>query len=462
MTHKIYINCQFIQYFSYIYSVFFSSDIDMCCSPYRLKRALCKPVVILALTFLLVFFRNKYESIGDNITTAQSIQEHEIAQLTSDQHQKSVRDIHTVEFPIRYPMGGINYREACPLDFDCFVHSGHQIQNLINISHFDLVLARGPQGVKRLNDLWLAGGKKRDPKQVWVSSHAESVLNGVNFAGLNDDMDSQFNWTIYRSENATINFNMFHVKKTSSYSMENVIKEYTALGKTKSFCWAINNCNNGWTKRVDLGIKIIRNLPEKIHMWGMAPRTCFSPVSDHIFSHGSFKISKNPQISRREKIQDCKFYFSLENSNCSGYITEKFSNALLSYAVPIVNGWLDSYEKELPGSFIHVSKFRSMAELGNYLDYLLKNETAYFEYHKWRLQNTVIDHDEKDTKRECTMCRKMAEVVKSFDSNMPLVSTINSLRQKFRDGSFSKCNTTQHSLTDKILKKSSKNSDFKF
>ena len=102
------------------------------------------------------------------------------------------------------------------------------------------------------------------------------------------------------------------------------------------------------------------------------PELTSVPFLTIFFLTDPLKSLKTLKFQDEKKIQDCNFYFSLENSNCSGYITEKFSNGLLSYAVPIVNGWLESYEKELPGSFIHLSKFRSMAELGNYLDYLLK------------------------------------------------------------------------------------------
>ena len=51
----------------------------------------------------------------------------------------------------------------------------------------------------------------------------------------------------------------------------------------------------------------------------------------------------------RRTIDECIFYLAYENSNCTEYVTEKFSNALISYAIPIVNGFKESYEKRLPG-----------------------------------------------------------------------------------------------------------------
>ena len=52
----------------------------------------------------------------------------------------------------------------------------------------------------------------------------------------------------------------------------------------------------------------------------------------------------------RQTIDECIFYLAYENSNCTEYVTEKFSNALISYAIPIVNGFEQSYETRLPGN----------------------------------------------------------------------------------------------------------------
>ena len=262
----------------------------------------------------------------------------------------------------------------------------------------------------------------------------------ISLGGLNGAIDSMFNWTIYQSKNATFNFNYFYVaKQNHMLTFDQIKQKFQSFNKSKSFCWAINNCQNTWTKRVDLGLDVIRNLPEKIHMWGSAPNTCFHPASDNIINHGSFQITRNPQISRQEVIEGCKFYFSFENSNCSGYISEKFSNAIQSFAIPIVNGWWESYKELLPGSFIHVRQFKTMSELGKYLDYLLKNETAFMEYHKWRTEFKVVDHDENDTKRECMLCKKAAETLASLDGPNPDIKTIPSLRRLFVDGTMARC-----------------------
>ena len=97
-----------------------------------------------------------------------------------------------------------------------------------------------------------------------------------------------------------------------------------------------------------------------------------------------------------------KFYFAFENSNCDDYITEKFFNPIRrGDMVPVVMGASkEAYNlygpqvrtsleycvhlSLLQGSFIHVDDFSSAAELGQYLQYLDRNDTAYSQYFSWR------------------------------------------------------------------------------
>ncbi len=83
--------------------------------------------------------------------------------------------------------------------------------------------------------------------------------------------------------------------------------------------------------------------------------------------------------------QKYKFYLSFENSLCTDYITEKFSNALMYNMVPIVYGGGD-YAKVLPypKSFIDIKDFSDITKLVDYLSFLDKNETAYAEYFEWK------------------------------------------------------------------------------
>ena len=82
----------------------------------------------------------------------------------------------------------------------------------------------------------------------------------------------------------------------------------------------------------------------------------------------------------------------------------KFYNALVAGAIPIVNGWRQSYVDKLPESFIHVSDFKSPAELASHVEHLMKNETAMLPYHSWRMAKRV---DRPLIEPLCKVCEKM-------------------------------------------------------
>ena len=82
-----------------------------------------------------------------------------------------------------------------------------------------------------------------------------------------------------------------------------------------------------------------------------------------------------------------KFYLAFENSNCDDYITEKFFNPIRrGDMIPIVMGASkEAYNMFGPqGSFIHVSDYSGPEHLGQYLNYLDRNDTAYSQYFRWR------------------------------------------------------------------------------
>ena len=110
-----------------------------------------------------------------------------------------------------------------------------------------------------------------------------------------------------------------------------------------------------------------------------------------------------------DEIRKYKFYMAFENAfHCKDYITEKlFVNSLNMGTVPVVYGATKSdYEAVVPpGSFIFVEDFKTPKVLGDYLNYLDKNESAYKEYFKWR---SMQDKDLPNFKRKhsfCQLCR---------------------------------------------------------
>ena len=65
-----------------------------------------------------------------------------------------------------------------------------------------------------------------------------------------------------------------------------------------------------------------------------------------------------------------------------------------------------------PNSFIHVEDFGSPSELVNYLEYLNHNDTAYLEYHAWRLNEpdwSLPTYAQPEEKMICGICHELNE-----------------------------------------------------
>ncbi|VDK57623.1 unnamed protein product, partial [Cylicostephanus goldi] len=79
-----------------------------------------------------------------------------------------------------------------------------------------------------------------------------------------------------------------------------------------------------------------------------------------------------------------RFYIAFENSNCNDYITEKYFSRISKLLVPVVMKRRIYEGAGLPkDSFIAVDDFHSLEDLGNYLNFLRKNDTEYLRYFEW-------------------------------------------------------------------------------
>ena len=99
------------------------------------------------------------------------------------------------------------------------------------------------------------------------------------------------------------------------------------------------------------------------------------------------------------RFENYRFYLAFENSECAGYITEKFfRNALSKELVPVVMGPdRKSYENYIPAdAFIHVDDFggidneKGVKGLADRINYLLGNDTAYLEYSQFYITWPVL------------------------------------------------------------------------
>jgi len=93
----------------------------------------------------------------------------------------------------------------------------------------------------------------------------------------------------------------------------------------------------------------------------------------------------NWQSTKTDALRPYKFYLAFENSAVDDYVTEKFFQALVAGAVPVVMGLENIADfAPAPNSFIHVSDFASPAALAEYLKFLDANDDAYYEYLAWK------------------------------------------------------------------------------
>ncbi|CAG8803067.1 3730_t:CDS:1, partial [Cetraspora pellucida] len=67
-----------------------------------------------------------------------------------------------------------------------------------------------------------------------------------------------------------------------------------------------------------------------------------------------------------------------------------------------------------PKSAIFIEDFKNAKALADYLKYLVKNETAYLEYHKWRTMKLYDEFEKKSYMSiynvECNTCREVARL----------------------------------------------------
>ncbi|CAJ0591937.1 unnamed protein product, partial [Cylicocyclus nassatus] len=125
------------------------------------------------------------------------------------------------------------------------------------------------------------------------------------------------------------------------------------------------------------------------------------------------KLSVNKETMSTSCRSDCsiddliathRFYISFENADCNDYITEKYFSRISQLLLPVVRKRRIYEAAGIPSqSFIAADDFKSLEDLGNYLNFLRINDTAYLRYFEWtrhfRKPNSYR------TKALCELCR---------------------------------------------------------
>jgi hypothetical protein len=98
-----------------------------------------------------------------------------------------------------------------------------------------------------------------------------------------------------------------------------------------------------------------------------------------------------------------KFYLSFENSLCNDYITEKLWRIMKLDIIPIVLGGAD-YGAILPKrSYIDITNFSSVKELGTYLKNM--DEKEYRTYFEWKQTYYTVEFPPM----QCSICQYLNE-----------------------------------------------------
>ncbi|XP_054748150.1 alpha-(1,3)-fucosyltransferase 7-like [Lytechinus pictus] len=181
-----------------------------------------------------------------------------------------------------------------------------------------------------------------------------------------------------------------------------------AENKTDLLVWVASNCKKTFWPRMDW-VKSLEKL-----------------ITFDTYGRCGRNIGCLPRMSTEcaRKRSHYKFILALENSQCDGYVTEKFwLNGVMNGIVPIVYGGTRAAYEHIapPNSFIHIGDFSSQQELVNYLLKVDKNDSLYNEFFAWRRQGHIeIVYPDLKPQSFCKVLPKLSEStpVKSVgDSN---------------------------------------------
>ncbi|XP_075257198.1 4-galactosyl-N-acetylglucosaminide 3-alpha-L-fucosyltransferase 9-like isoform X2 [Convolutriloba macropyga] len=302
-----------------------------------------------------------------------------------------------------------NFKSACNLEFDCTLTYDAYPDNLVpKMTSYDSIIVVGGPGSRRFLSFWSRTSKTRIPSQIWTAISLESSRH-PDIRISRGHLGDMFNWTGGLSRRANLERSyVYFYKNPEQLSMTQVKANWGSWSKRKSFCWMVSNCV---TYRKKIMSELVGYLDEPLHMWGTAARSCMEKsAQSNIINHGSMPLSDGRHFGdeyRQDIIKECKVYFAFENSLCLDYVTEKFSNAIMTHTIPVVTGFKSSYERKMPGSFIHVNDFQNLSSLGAHLNELVKDEDKLLNYHSWR-QNFYSSVGESLDEPECQICWKIA------------------------------------------------------
>lgn len=231
---------------------------------------------------------------------------------------------------------------------------------------------------------------KRPLSQRWVYFTSEtpknSVVSSIPYNGF-------FNWTMTYKVKSDIFLPYGQYRKMAENERPPPVVNY-AKTKNATIAWLVGNCNFLFRMKF---VKLLSRAT-KVSVGG----SCRDGFPDKL---------PCTRWCDSSTLKNYKFYLAFENGICTDYITEKYWRYLEMGLVPVVLGGADYGDPRLaiPNSYIDASKFKSVKELANYLDYLDKNDTAYNEYFAWKQTYKLLSFGgwPFESYSMCNICKKL-------------------------------------------------------
>ena len=222
-------------------------------------------------------------------------------------------------------------------------------------------------------------GESRPPRQAWMSYSMEPQdMSVLKFS------QSAFNVTVSfsRSTDIYLPYNYFYRTSNTTVDMTAILAE-----KRLPIVWAVSHCVTS-SRREDYVTELRRHA--RVDTIGKCGNATVCAALDH--------------DCERRLFAGYYFYLAFENSICEDYITEKLFSRMSQNLVPVVLGGGD-YARDLPPhSYIDIADFASPKHLADYLLMLIDSPVEYAQYHVWRYDYAIGQHDEL-----CVFCRYMNE-----------------------------------------------------
>ncbi|XP_050085579.1 LOW QUALITY PROTEIN: alpha-(1,3)-fucosyltransferase C [Anopheles aquasalis] len=242
----------------------------------------------------------------------------------------------------------------------------------------------------------------REARQIYIAAIQESPAHTKHLLRLDTDY---FNWTMTYRLDSDIVFNYRSIVDLESGEMVSpAVKPIWRYGfdayknaslvelvsqKRSMAVQFVSHC--GAISRRDQLVRSLQSARLTVDVYGAC---------------GNHKCARNnPEC---EKMLDTVywFYLSFENSLCVDYVTEKLFNALEHNIVPVVYGGADYTRFAPPGSYIDVQDYASVADLVDYLLYLVDNPQEYVKYFWWKEHYALDDFSSV----WCRLCEKLHSV----------------------------------------------------